>query len=149
VAIFKFALEPVLKIRRRAEQEKQRAVAAVQRERLSIEETLRRQQRRIQEARTAMRSQLTGTLHAPDLRLHAGAVLQDMRQAQRMAQELAAVHRRLEAARRELVEARRARRAIELLRERRLARWTAEQERIEQQHLDELAANGASKESRT
>lgn len=140
MARFRFSLEAVLRARVRTERDRQCELAAIQRERTELLETLRRQQARIDEARDALRDRLTGTLHAAELRLHAGAVLQDMRAAQRNARALAAMQQRLDVAREALVQARRERRAIEMLRERRYEQWRAEEGRREQQELDELAA---------
>ena len=120
-------------------------VAGVERERLSLEESLRRQQQEISTARQSLRDSLIGTLDAHMLRLHAASSLQQMRGAQRLVLELAGVHRRLETARAALVEASRARRAIELLRERRLAQWKAALNKAEDQALDELTVMSAAR----
>jgi flagellar FliJ protein len=142
---FQFALEGLLRARRAVEQQHQRAVAAVERERLSLEDRLRSQQQEIVAARQMLRDSLVGQVDAHALRLHASASIHQMRQAQRMALELAGAHRRLEQARLLLVEAARARRAIELLREGRLAQWRALQEKAETDALDELAVFAAAR----
>lgn len=128
-----------------AEQVKQRAVADIERERLALEDKLRRQQDTIALARDSLRESLIGTLDAHNLRLHAASSIQQMRQAQRLALELAGVHRRLEAARAALIEASRARRAIELLRERRFEQWKAALDKAENNALDELAVIAAAR----
>jgi flagellar export protein FliJ len=60
-----------------------------------------------------------------------------------MVLELAGVHKRLAAARGELIEAAKARRALELLKESRFARWKAGLEKVEVMALDELAVQQA------
>ena len=60
--------------------------------------------------------------------------------------ELAGLHRRLEAARSELTEAARDRRAIELLRERRLFEWRRRIDRAEDAVIDDLAAAAAARQ---
>ena len=146
---FRFALESLLTARRLAEREQQRVVASIERERLALEESLRRQQQDISSARQSLRDSLIGTLDAHILRLHAASSLQQMRSAQRLVLELAGVHRRLETARSALVEAARARRAIELLRERRFAQWKAALAKAEDQALDELAVIAAARRGAT
>ena len=63
-----------------------------------------------------------------------------MRKAHRTVLEMAALEKGLAAARAELVEAARARRALELLREQRLAAHLALEARREREALDEFAA---------
>jgi len=53
--------------------------------------------------------------------------------------ELAGIHRRLETLREGLRAASRARRAVEILKERRFEAWRREQDRREQAELDEMA----------
>ena len=142
---FRFRLEPLLTARRHVEQERQRAVAEQERRRRELEEVLRRQQQFITEGKSALRAGLQGTLDLTDMRAHAGATLQLMRRAQRLAIELAGVHTRLEAARVQLIEATRDRRAIELLKERRFAQWKAALEKAEHAAVDELAVQAAAR----
>jgi len=140
---FRFRLEPLLTARRHVERTKQRAVGELERQRLELEDTLRRQQRFITEGKGALRDGLVGVLDLTEMRALAGSTMQLMRRAQRMAIELAGVHSRLQTARAELIEATRDRRAIELLRERRFDRWKAELKRAEDAALDELAVQAA------
>lgn len=142
---FRFALEGLLTARRAAEQQHQRAVAEIERERMTLEDRLRSQQSSIAASRRSLRDSLVGVLDAQMLRLHAASSIQQMRQGQRMALELAGVHKRLELARQSLVEASRARRAIELLRERRFAQWKAALDKAEADTLDELAVIAAAR----
>jgi flagellar FliJ protein len=142
---FNFSLEPLLKARRRAEQEHQRGVAEIERQRIHLEDKLRRQQSAIAEGKRSLQTGLLGAVQMNDLRLHAADSIVLMRKAQGMVLELAGIHRRLEAARKELIEAARHRRAIELLRERRFAQWKARMDKAENAALDELAVTAAAR----
>lgn len=143
---FRFPLEGLLKARHAAEQQQQRAVAEIERERLAIEERLRRQQTDFAANRQELRDALVGTVNAHALRLHAASSIQQMRQAQRLVLELAGTHKRIESARAALIEAARARRAIELLRERRFEQWRAALDKTEATMLDELAVFAAARQ---
>jgi flagellar FliJ protein len=143
---FRFPLEGLLKARRAAEQQQQRAVAEIERARHAIEERLRQQQQDFAMNRQDLREALVGTVDAQTLRLHAASSIQQMRQAQRLVLELAGTHARMDAARALLVEAARARRAIELLRERRFEQWRVALEKAEAATMDELAVFAASRQ---
>lgn len=140
---FRFSLDPVLRTRRLAEQGRQRTVAQIERERMELEELLRQQQMTIAQGKASLQHGLVGKIDAQGLRLHAAASIHLMRIAQRIVLELACVHRRLDAARVELLEATRRRRAVELLRQRRFEFWKAAQEKSETAMLDELAGMAA------
>lgn len=144
---FRFQLEPLLKARRTAEEEKQRALATIQRQRIQLEDALRLQQQQIAADKSEQRERLTGVLNLNELRLGAGATLAAVRKANRLALELAGVHKRLEAARLELIEARRKRRVVELLRERRFEQWKQAENKAETAMLDELAVIAAARQS--
>lgn len=136
---FHFALEPLLRARRAAEEVVQRRVAEIAEELRALEDRLRRQQESIAEGKRSLRAGLTGLVRMPELRLHASAAIQLTRKGHRLVLEMAGLHKRLEAARLELVEAARQRRAIEILRERRFEEWKREIEKQETNALDELA----------
>jgi flagellar export protein FliJ len=142
---FRFALEGLLTSRRAAERLHQRAVAEIERERMGLEDRLRAQQASIAGGRQEVREALVGRIDARVLRLHAANSIQQLRLGQRLALELAGVHRRLEAARQALVEAAQSRRAIELLRERRLEEWNAGIAKAETEAIDELAIIAAAR----
>jgi flagellar protein FliJ len=144
-ARFKFTLEPLLRARILQEQAHQRMVAIIERERIALEETLRRQQANIAEGKQALRGHLVGPIDSTILRMHAGASLGVMRAAQRIVLELAGVHRRLDAARADLIESARQRRAVELLRDRRYLQWQAELNKAETDAIDELAVIAAAR----
>jgi flagellar protein FliJ len=138
MARFTFQLEPVLKARLAAELDKQSAVAKLERQRMRIEQSIRRRQEMLIESKSELRSVLIGTLNTIDLRGTAASSMRIMGQAQKLVLELAAVHKRLEHARTELIEATKRRRAVELLRDRRFAQWKRELNKKEDAFIDEL-----------
>lgn len=136
---FRFQLQAVLDARLRAEREEHRRVAEMETARRRLEDGLRRRQSQIGEARSQLRGRLEGRIDASSLRGQANASLAEMRDAQRVVLELAGIHRRLETLREGLRAASRARRAVEILKERRFEAWRREQDRREQAELDEMA----------
>jgi len=145
MAKFVFRLEPLLTVRRRAEDDARRAFAVLQRERLALEDELRRCQQDIVAGKGRLRGTLTGRLDLRALRLGAGSTLNVIRQAQQLALRLAGIGQRMEPLRHALLEARTRRRAIELLRERRFDQWKAALEKAENAALDELAVCAAAR----
>lgn len=138
MAKFRFSLEPVLEQRRRVEEEEQRGVASIERDRIALEERIRAFARAIAQERDDLRRQLTegGDLRAA--RLQANASLDLSNKANRAVLELAGVHKRLDAARLRLLEAMTGRKAMEMLRDRAEERFREEQKRREAAALDEL-----------
>lgn len=139
---FKFKLEPVLEQRRRTEDEKQRAVALLERDRVALEDRLREVQRSIDGVRTGQREMLVGggSVAVHGVRLQAGAAIAAMARANQLALELAGVLRRLGTARAELLRAAAATKAVELLKERQREEWRMLMARREIVELDEIAA---------
>jgi len=137
---FRFRLEPVLRLREREEAARRRDVAELEHKRLALEERIRACQERIRGSKAAVRAGLAGPLDLGALRGEAAGSIGAMRQAQVLVRELAAVHGNLETARAALREASKARRAVELLRERRLESWQRDVARSEQRDLDEIAS---------
>ncbi len=139
MARFQFSLQPVLDARHRVEQKKQREFAEIQARRQELEQQLRTYQSHLASDKSELRADLHGSIDVQALRLRAGASLHVMRKAQRIVLELAGVHKQLERARNDLLEASRQRRAVELLRDKRYEQWLAEQKRVEAAALDEMA----------
>ena len=148
MARFRFELEPLLAVRRRKERAAQRTVAELERMRRELEDALRRQQELIMSGKTAVRERLVGRLEIDDLRDHAGVAIDHMRRASRTLLDLAGVHKKLESARKELVEASRQRRVVELLRDRRYETWRRAIDRAEDAAIDELAVQAAARPAR-
>jgi flagellar FliJ protein len=137
---FRFRLDPLLRVRRQAERAKQIAVADLHRQRSALEAALRRRQELIESAREAHVGRLTGRLDVTALRGTAAETLRHLRDASRLAVELAGVQRRLEAAQSALRDAARDRRAVELVRQRRFEEWKRRLDRREVAEHDEMAA---------
>jgi flagellar export protein FliJ len=150
---FRFRLQVVLEQRERFERERQVVVARLERERMEVEGKLREYQRGIAESGAEMRSRLSGgvpggAVAIQDVRLQAGASLHLATRARLAALELAGVYQRLERERRELLKAATARRAVELLRDRRLTEWKTERGRVEGLAVDEAATQGFARKTR-
>ena len=143
MARFVFRLESVLEQRRGAERAAQRVVAALERHRLDLEASLRDIQGQIVREKEDLREHLsgapgTGPVQMRHVRLQAGASLRLVGKAHHAAIQLAGVLARLDGARRELMAATTRRKAVETLRERRLAAWKHAESRREAASLDEL-----------
>ena len=139
---FRFPLDPLIRMRQRTERERMTEVAELERQRVALEDRIRACQSRIVSGKSAVREGLVGAVDLTALRGEAAGALHATREAQRLVLELAGVHRRLEEARRRLAEAARDRRAVELLRERRLAEFRRAVRKQEEAEIDELAAHG-------
>lgn len=142
MARFRFKVEVVLKHRKTIEQQKQRAVAELETQRVRIEGVIRR----CQEGLVREKSELRGRLSDADLRgarWQAAASMRLIAAARRAALELAGVHKRIEAARAELLEAAKRRKTVELLKERRFDEWKLDESRRELAAVDELAVMAA------
>jgi flagellar FliJ protein len=143
MARFRFALQRVLDRRLDEEEVKRRALALIERKRRELEDALRARQGEISAGRDAWRAELVGSIDPASLRHHAAAGVGLFRKAQRTVLEIASLDKGIAKARAEAVEAARARRMLEILRERRLAAFNELESRREQTALDEIAANGA------
>ena len=142
MAKFRFQLRAVLEHRKMVEQQKQRAVAELQAQRLRLEGVIRQCEQAIRQERT----ELKGLLSEADIRgarWQAAASIRLVATAQRTALELAGVFKRQETARADLLEATKRRKAVELLRDRRFEEWKQDQNRREMAAMDELAVMAA------
>ncbi len=139
---FTFTLQPVLEQRERVEKEQQKRVAEIERERLAHEDRLRGLQQGIVVAKADLRERLAthgaAGVELSSARLQANAALHMVAEAQRTALQLAGTHRRLEAQRAELARLSAAKKAVEVLKARRLEEWKREQARKEQLAADDL-----------
>lgn len=147
---FVFSLEAVLRQREAIEERQQRRVAELERERLAVEERIRGHQAAITSAKQDLRRRLCvdrrageldrlgGGVSLRDVRMQANASLHMVARAQQAVLELAGVHRRLDAARLELLKATTERKAVELLRAKRYEEWRAALARKEDAELDEI-----------
>ena len=144
MARFVFELQAVLKQRLAAEREKQLAVATLERERADLEGAIRGMQRDLTQEKRELRDQLAAEKDRPAMldlrgvRFQAGAALRLITLAQRAVLRLAGVHKKLDSARLELLEATTRRKAVEALRDRRFEEWKHEEKRKEAGAADEL-----------
>lgn len=147
MAKFIFKLDGVLRARLAEERARQLALASVERERVEIEDQIRAHQREISREREEMREHLSasGPVQLRAVRMQAHAALHASARAQQAVLRLAGVHRRLDAARKDLLEAATRRKAVERLKERRLEEWTAQQKHIEAAAIDELVVMRAAR----
>jgi flagellar protein FliJ len=144
MARFEFRLEALLTHRQQIEKEKQRRVAQIQQEIQALMRQIQDAENRIRaENRTLGVKELTGRLdmhYIANEKRFVGALT--MRIALTM-QRAAAMEQTLAEARRDLLAGARARKVIEKLKERQLARWRQEQERKEAALMDEIGTQWA------
>ncbi|MCG3124352.1 MAG: hypothetical protein GIKADHBN_02815 [Phycisphaerales bacterium] len=149
MARFVFKLQAVLDQRIAREQQKQLAVAQLERERLEAEKDITDQQRSIERERDELRDLLGRERTAGDssfqpvdlsgVRMQAAAAVRLTARAQQAVLRLAGIHRRLDAARLELLHAATQRKAVELLREKQHAEFLAAERKRDAAAVDELA----------
>jgi len=139
MAKFKFSLERLLDRRLKEEEARRLVLSKIEGQRRALEDSLRDRQREISAGRGEWREQLVGEVDPTALRHHASASIGLMRKAQRTVLELAGLEKSLVRAKEDLVEAARARRVLEILRERRLAAFRADEAKRERDQIDEFA----------
>jgi flagellar biosynthesis chaperone FliJ len=117
---------------------------ALERERAELENAIRGMQRDLTQEKQELRDQLAAEKDRPAMldlrgvRFQAGAALRLITLAQRAVLRLAGVHKKIDAARLDLLEATTRRKAVEALKERRLEEWKHEEKRREAGAADEL-----------
>ena len=139
--LFRFALQRVLDRRLTEEEGKRRVVSELEKRRRAFEDALRARQHEIASGRDVWRAGLIGAVDPVALRHHASAGVGLFRKAQRTVLEMASLEPLIAKARAELIEAARARRTLEILREQRLAAFNAEVAKREREQLDEFAGD--------
>ncbi|HLP83470.1 MAG TPA: flagellar export protein FliJ [Phycisphaerales bacterium] len=146
MAKFVFNLEAVRKQRTALEKQRMVAVAELERERLTLEDRIRAAHESVEAERLELREQLSGMREGEGrlvdlrgVRFQAGAAVVLRARTQQLVLQLAGLHKRLEKAREELRQAVAARKAVDLLRDRRFEEWRRELARREAMTLDELA----------
>lgn len=144
MAGFKFDLQAVLEQRELRERERQVGVAALEAERVRIEQEIRGFKNQIEATREDLRRALGSERADPgsaDLRAarrEAASSLHLIARAQQSVLRLAGVHARLDRARADLLKATVDRKAVEALRDRRLRAWRQERDRRETAAIDEI-----------
>lgn len=141
MARFRFELQNVLDQRLREERARQRVVAELERERVLLESEIRACREMALRESLDLRERLTPgvAVDIDAVRVQANASLGVLARAQAAVVRLSGVHQRLDRARLELLEAATARRAVELLRDRRIEQWKRDELRREQLVLDDIA----------
>ena len=139
MARFRFTLARLLDRRLKEEEARRLVLARLEGHRRALEDSLRERQREISAGRDDWRAQLVGPVDPAALRHHASASIGMMRKAQRTVLEMAGREKSLASAKQDLIEAARARRVLEILRERRHAAFLAEESRREREQIDEFA----------
>lgn len=136
---FVFKLQPVLDQRRRVEDDAQRELAQLLRQRMIFQQQLRDLQGSIRSDKATMTASLTGHVDVSRIREHARHAGHVTQRAQQLTVSMLGLERRIETARGNLLEATKRRKAIELLRDKQQKRWETEQRRREATQLDEIA----------
>lgn len=152
MAKFVFNLEAVRKQRSALEKQRMVAVAEIERERLALESRIRAAHESVEAERLELREQLSGLgdgearhVDLRGVRFQAGAAVVLRARTQQLVLQLAGLHKRLERAREELRQAVAARKAVDLLRDKRFEEWKREQTQREAMMLDELATMRAAR----
>lgn len=140
MAKFRFTLQTVLDHRLILEEQAQRDLAEVLHHRVSILEAIRSQQQTIHDSKHSLSSGLVGRVDLDGIARFAVYAGQARLRAMRLVQDLAGVEKQVEARRQAVLKATKARKALELLRDRQLAQWRVEAQRRETAAMDEFAA---------
>lgn len=139
MAGFVFRYETLLQHRRRIEDERQRDLAKLMRGRMLFLDRLRGMQDTIRQSKHDMGASLTGKVDLSQVSQFARYSQTCAQQGREIVVKLAGLEKQIDAAREQLMEAVRQRKALELLRERHLEEWKFEQARKEAIELDDLA----------
>ena len=139
MAKFKFNLEVVLKHRQMIEDDRQRELAAQLRKRMILMDQLRQMQSTIRDSKQRLGDGLVGQVDLSRISQFSHYNGQVTIRAQQIVHTLAVVERDVEVARTRLLQASQQRKALELLRDKRLALWKRQQDRREAIELDEIA----------
>lgn len=138
---FVFRLEPVLKQRKRDEQEKQRELAVRELVVVNLQAELKRLDESLKSASEDLRTNhLTGAIDLNYLTAHRRFLGAMQRQGLAVVQKIATAQAHVDDARRKLAEAAKQRKVIERLREKQLMRWREDQARREQTDMDEIGS---------
>src|SRR4051794_20978191 len=130
MAKFVFKLEPLLKQRKREEQEKQRELASRELVLVELQNELKRLDESLKSAAEDLRNNhLTGAIDLSYLAAHRRFLGAMQRQGMSVVQKIATAQAHVDDARRKLAEAAKQRKVIERLREKQLMRWREDQAR--------------------
>ena len=135
---FTFPLEVVLQQRRMQEDQCQRELAKILRERMILLDQIRLMQTSITQSKSDLRTGLVGQVNVDAVSQFARFSAQTAVRARMLVTRLAGVERQAEASRGKLIVATKARKALERLREKQFTKWRQEQMRREGAMLDEI-----------
>lgn len=136
---FIFKLETLLRHRRMIEDERQRELARSMRHRMILLDQLRQMQTTIQSSRHDLAGSLVGKVDLEQVGRFAHYSLQVRQRAQGIVGQMALIERQINTARERLIEATRARKALELLRDKQERAWRQQQDRRDAAAMDEMA----------
>ncbi|MFU8829897.1 MAG: flagellar export protein FliJ [Phycisphaerales bacterium] len=143
MAKFRFQLDPLLELRRRAERDQQLVIAGIESERQSLEDRIRSCGESIDQSRSDLRDRLnpgsTSVVNAREAAWQTHSMHRKRTEADALVITLAGLMKRLEREREVLIELARDRRSLEKLRERRQDAWNTDRARRERIELDDLA----------
>ena len=138
MAKFSFNLEPVLRHRLLAEQERQRDLAVVQAELTRLQGELKALNDAMRaEAEDMKANRLIGSVDVTYLAAHRRYTAASQRKGMLLVQEMAKQQRKVDEAQKLLAEAAKERKVLEKLKERQRERWAQEVQRKELAELDE------------
>lgn len=139
MAKFKFSLEALLKQRTWVERERQRSLSEVLGRMGVLEVELQRLDGVVREAMDELRGgKLVGAVDLAFLAAHRRFVQATGKRAGEVIEKMQVVGREVEVARASLMEAAKARKVVEKLRERKLEEWKEAQAKAEQQEMDDV-----------
>lgn len=139
MAKFTFKLEPVLKQRQMLEDQKQRELAKLIRHRMIFHNQLRSIQSVLSDSKSQLTDGLVGEIDMTRVSQFARFSGQSQVRAQTIVRQLAGLESRIAEAQKQLVEAMRQRKALDLLRDKQYQAWKRTQLRREASRLDDLA----------
>lgn len=139
MAGFVFKLEPLLRHRRLTEDQRQRDVAQLLRQRMILQTQLRTARETVRQGQREGAEQRVGRVDVMGVRRHAAHASEIAGRTAQLERKLASMDQEVEQAREKLLHATRQRKVVELLRERHRERWVREQARRETAELDEAA----------
>ncbi len=149
MATFKFRYDTVLKQRQIVEDEKQRELAKLLRQKMIVQNQLGDMQRTISQAKRDLGDTLVGRVDLERVGHFTRYSAQTSIRAEQIVRELARLEQQITAARSRLADAMRQRKAMELLRDREKEQWQREQNRREAIELDDIATQAYARQLMT
>lgn len=147
MARFEFKLEPLLRQRKAVEDQCQRDLAKIMRQRMILQNQLRSIQQTITQSKRDLSHGLIGRVDLDQIAQFSRYSGQVTQRAHALVIKLAAVEKMIDKARAQLTQAMRDRQALQLLRDRRYEQWRLRQQRLESAQLDEMAVQRYAREA--